>query len=320
MQPRQLSFLMTQLMNEIRAASTIKFLEDTGRQSEALTAGQKNIFRETIFDSYNGFVRASANRDKKNLMADLKLEDIYNSQNIAKIIGIVETAEEAPIVFMNNPEYITLFQSFTSALKTIVSYSNAFTHFLDTSRYPHSKKPNEILDFDIVCPEKDGIAPSQLISILESIETLHKNISRVLGLDSTPINIVFMESGSNIKISIKGVAEVIEKIKTAIIQIWQQIRFRELDKFDRKLESVEKAVDLLVYIQEKQNKNELDGHEASLAVDAIWENTLNIIKAGALPSEEFESNDELNTEKLLSQKREIKQIEPPKSKGQKGKK
>lgn len=320
MQPRQLSILMSQLMDEINVGSVVVFLEQQSKQTEPLDEGGRSLFGRKIFESYNGFIRASANPDKSNLIADLKLADIYDYAKISKIISIVETSKAPPIEFMTGAANIALFQSFTTSLKTINSYSDTFRRFLDISRYPHSKKPNEIVDFDILCPEKDGIAPSQLVSILESIENLHQTISRILGLDSTPINIVFIESGSNIKISIKGVADVIEKVSTTFIQIWRMIRSRELDKFDRTLESARKAVDFIVYIQEKQNKNELDGQEAGIAVKEIWDNTFNIIKAGALPSTEFESNDELNTEKLLSQKREIKQIEPPKSKGQKEKK
>lgn len=323
MQPKKLSDHIGEIVSELRIPDLIRFLIDLPAKDSEITDSDSSGFRTSIFVSYDGFVRCMMDQEKRHIIQALKLNEVYQHENISKMVAIIEGSKgiTASSVFKANAE---LFESFKMSLKFLESYANTFRIFLTDSRYPSPEKEQRVLDFELITPddenhERKNIPISVLISTLRNLEKLYSTIAT---LHDSPgsLSIGFIESGTEIKISIVGGAKVVKQINQLIVQIWRLFRHREFDDFDRKVDSSLKGIDFIVDIRKKIKSGELTEDEVNKVIQAVWGSSSEIIKAGCLPSEEFEAGGNLTTKQMLSEKMQIRQIAPPVVESKKAKK
>lgn len=145
---------------------------------------------------------------------------------------------------------------------TIVSYASLKTYLVTETGEEIGEEEStlrlEILDF-----QASGIKLTRLRIVIESLENIYNSLISISGLKGDSPRIVFIQSGSNIVLEIKGAAKIIDALSDLFFRVVDSIRFRKYDRIDREIETSNKLLELF----EKFAKKSPD--EAKILQDKI---------------------------------------------------
>lgn len=308
MQPMELALHLQEITQELKLASLIKSLETLWLHDKPLgETGGKKINAE-ILASYQGFVLCQSDEIKNSILSSLGVNLIFHSDKISQMVGVFHSQHTvAPIAIIADSTNARLFESFLSSLKSLKAYSETFSRFLVSERYPAGMKDTEgIIDFEISLHET-GLQPESFSSVLKSIEDLYDIIIELLGIvDAEKLVIVFVESGSLIKFSLKGSAEAMKELGKFILDVWDKWVLRQFVRTERGYEATGKAIDLISRIRNDENIKE---GEADVLIERIWQNCFTVLENGAMTSEGLKSTEKWDNRKFLTKQVEVKQLE-----------
>lgn len=312
MQPKELTIKIAEINQELNAGFLSDYLRKLSGQDVELTSEGRTEFRTNLFSSYQGFVRCNEDETKHDIMNRLGLHEIFQDNIIAQMLGLFEAREgNSPKAIIQNPDNIELFETVIVSLKILKHYAMTLNNYIRTSREPKKEESAEIIDFEIVENENE-LTVESFIAIFRNIQELYTTIAEVYNDFDSKLTIVFIESGTSFKFSLKGAEKVAKELIKVLGQIWDTIIFQEFKSFDRSLESITKAVSLVGYISEQEKSKKIDSHKAGLLKEKILANSMQIIEKGVLPSELLESGSQWNNKTLLAEKVQMRQLESPK--------
>ncbi|MBC8154677.1 MAG: hypothetical protein H7Z72_17405, partial [Bacteroidetes bacterium] len=91
-----------------------------------------------------------------------------------------------------------------------------------------SASPNQGETLTVVLPEKDSdvsSSPERLIKALNSINSLYKVLSEIMGHQGDDISVLAIDSGSDKSFDFLGAAKVMTALKELIIDLWDSVVF-----------------------------------------------------------------------------------------------
>ena len=291
----------------IRLDELLKYLgklTNVPYSDERLASGEKEQFIQDIFRAREGYTLLRENPLYKELLSDLGLSTLFDPNGLARLLTAITISETTSSLRGNHVVYTELCQML-GYLRAFVSFRNTIFKQILRPR-TGDVQPSEIFELEVADFDNSGISINRFNRITCNVRTLYDVLARIL--ESTmPIKIAYLDSGSNALIAFKGDGKVIQALTNAFKQLWHIVRFHKLDGFDRKLESVGKALDILEVIREKQNSGALDAETAKNLQFQIGDQLVSIIESGALPKV-IEVEAKVPTMQLLSDKQDIKLI------------
>ncbi len=143
----------------------------------------------------------------------------------------------------------------------------------------------EILTVNIA--EREHLDLKTLIKTLSQIEALYDTVERVHGADSQfpPLELVKIESGTSVRVDVKGLGKPIKEIKNLILETWTKHRHKRVDEIVDHNRAVASSIQLLEEIDQKAKKGSLSNEDANRFKRAVVSNTLGLFKNGALIEE-----------------------------------
>ncbi len=156
----------------------------------------------------------------------------------------------------------------------------------------------EILTVNIA--EREHLDLKTLIKTLSQIEALYDTVERVHGADSQypPLELVKIESGTDVRIDVKGLGKPIKEIKNLILETWTKHRHKRVDEIVDHNRAVASSSQLLEEIDQKVKKGSLSNEDGNRFKRAVVSNTLGLFKNGAL-IEEIPKVEVVDNRKLL---------------------
>ncbi|MGB8353196.1 MAG: hypothetical protein WCD79_04860 [Chthoniobacteraceae bacterium] len=138
---------------------------------------------------------------------------------------------------------------------------------------------------------------ASLATIFESINTLYQSVMRAIQAESAPgLEIVYITSGSTVRIDLKGIGDAVKYVKELFIEGWEKIRHRKADDFHHNAKATLDGLHTLKVLQEHRS---LNPEEKERIKHHVLESMIDLYKEGALPQEiqpvELISNDKLIT-------------------------
>jgi len=159
----------------------------------------------------------------------------------------------------------------------------------------------EIHDFD-----GGGVQLVRLGRVVKSLLTLYENVLLGLGLNDVP-RIAYLDSGSSVIVSVKGIGEAIDAMLQFFLSSWEQIRDHKNIKFERRLTSLDRGLEFLGRLQSRVESKEIDQATADKVEAAVWSQMDILIGDGAM-ARGVETTAAYDKHKVLMQVRDIKQL------------
>jgi hypothetical protein len=134
--------------------------------------------------------------------------------------------------------------------------------------------------------DRESLDLKILAKVLGEMEALYDAINRAFArADAPPLQIIKIESGSSLRIDLKGLAETIKELKNAVLEIWTKHRHKKADEIIDQHRVVSSGIEVLTQIDLRVRKKELAGEDGARFKRAIVLGTLGLFKNGALIDE-----------------------------------
>jgi hypothetical protein len=147
--------------------------------------------------------------------------------------------------------------------------------------------------------DRENLDLKVLAKVIREIEALYDSVNRVFGrTDAPPLQIVKIESGSKLRIDLKGLAETVKELKNAVLEIWSKHRHKKADEIIDQHRVVSSGIEVLTKIDRRVKKKELTNEDGARFKHAIVESTLGLFKNGAL-IDEIPATEVIDNVKLL---------------------
>lgn len=159
---------------------------------------------------------------------------------------------------------------------------------------------NDIITIEIrVSGERTTPLP-HLVKVGEYLESLYLTIARSYGIEHEgQLEILKVESGSQIRLDCKGVADVIAHLKESLIEIWNKFRHKRTDELLENNRALLASLAVVDAISTRERDQVIAREEAEQLRRAVVKASLGLLECGALiseiPDEEVVSNKNLLT-------------------------
>jgi len=157
---------------------------------------------------------------------------------------------------------------------------------------------HELLSIEIRTTEETPL--SSIGSITKHVQDLYSSVAKLRGCSDSQLLVLKLESGSNIRIDCKGVAETVAEVRKLLLDLWRRIRFRKHSEVLATNEVLLSTLGVAEQLEEAKNSGALSAEEASMLKHKLLGSLSGIVESGALlteiPREEIVDNTKLMAE------------------------
>ena len=269
----------------------------------AIGEGQKNKFAALVFQSREAYHTLSQHKERGQILDLMKFGDTYASPQLSRMLTAFNNANSSTA--MHTVSNYALFAKFYESLSAIIKLQETTSHLLLEEKFAKVPSGEAILELQIMDYDGTGIDTTRMQNILASLASLHDHLSRLLGDKDSRLRIAFTDSGSDVLLALQGAKAIMDTAKVLFEQFWDKIRFRTLDNFDRKLESLSKGLKFVELVQEQVNKKAIDDETAGILKHSVLNEMTSLTGLGAcLPA--LGVQERVDRRKLLLEKKGIK--------------
>jgi hypothetical protein len=159
---------------------------------------------------------------------------------------------------------------------------------------------NDIVTIEIRMSGERTMPLPNLVKVSEYLESLYLTIARSYGIEHEgQLEILKVESGSDIRLDCKGVVNVIVHLKESLIEIWNKFRHKRADELLENNRALLASLAVMDEISARERDKVIAREEAEQLRRAVVKASLGLFECGALiseiPDEEVVSNKNLLT-------------------------
>jgi hypothetical protein len=267
------------------------------------TSGTKKTLPKLIFEAREGFVLMRQDSAKAELLDRLGFTRMFDPNAMTEVLSILNAVDSTQNVW-NNSSNLPPYINFYSSLIALNEFKTAFDKLVLEPKKAGVAESEDVLSFEVLDYDGGGIEPPRLASLMRAITRLHDTVTRVVDVPST-LRVVALDSGSNSLVTVKADGKVVKEIRTLLGQVWHVVRFWKLNDFDRRLQSLDKGLDMLESIDARVKNGTLDHATGELLKHKLKVEAVAIVSHGSLPKE-IVVDATVQTRQLLIEKRDPK--------------
>jgi hypothetical protein len=103
--------------------------------------------------------------------------------------------------------------------------------------------------------DRESLDLKVLAKVIGEVEALYDALNRVFGrAGAPPFQVIKIESGSSLRIDLRGLAETIKELKNAVLEIWNKHRHKKADDIIDQHRVVSSAIEVLTQIDQRVKK------------------------------------------------------------------
>lgn len=311
MQTIQFVNSLRKLVVKLKAQELVDFLTDlvnappNANPTSNINESLKAKFSELIFESRVGLYDLRQNSHTEKLVIALGISDLYNPAKLGKLVSIYLASPHLQNI-KATPDSFSQFYSFYSLLRWLLIFEKMCSELLEKEKVGDVAATDGVLELQIIDYDQGGIEAERMRELLSDVITLHTNVARSLGISDSHLRIRFADSGSDIVIAIQALKPVIDTLKGLFGEFWTKIRYKDLEDFDKKIDSLSKGLTFVAILNDQVAKKAITQEEAdNLKVRVIAEMTKIMGNGGTLASDD-EAVELVDRRKILTEKRGIK--------------
>jgi hypothetical protein len=264
----------------------------------------KRVFSELLFDSRTGYDKLNGDPVTARLIVSLKMAEVYDRSRLGKLVTIYNNSSSLAAIYQTQ-ENFAQFATFFSLLEELITFAQACTDLLGAERVMDPPHTRGALELEVIDYDGTGIELTRLQDIFSALSRIHESVMRALGNTDSRLKIRFLDSGTDIRISLEGAKEVIDSIRRLLKEFWLAVRFRKFDEFDRKIETLSKSLVFASTVQKQVENGTIDQPTGDVLKAAVLDQATKLVGLGAILAGS-EAGELVDTRKLLTEKRGIK--------------
>ncbi len=166
-------------------------------------------------------------------------------------------------------------------------------------------------ELDINITDRDTLTLESLIAILSDLQSLYETGARITEKkEFEPLQVIKIDSGTNVSINLKGLGEPIKQIKNLILEMWAKYRHKRAKEIIDQNRVVASSIELIEVIETKRKNGFIADQEAKRLTRALVSKTLSLFENGALIAE-IPERENIDNAKLLLEGFGPKRLPPP---------
>jgi hypothetical protein len=128
-----------------------------------------------------------------------------------------------------------------------------------------------------------NVSPSLLVEVIQEVEKLYFGIAKIYELkEPPPLGLLKIESGSNVTLSFKGVAETVKELKNFVLEMWSKHRHKRADEIIGRNRALVSSIEALDQIDKREKKKALAPEDAGRLRHVVVHSVLTLFNDGAL--------------------------------------
>ncbi|MCH8033216.1 MAG: hypothetical protein IH950_05585 [Bacteroidetes bacterium] len=179
---------------------------------------------------------------------------------------------------------------------------------LDTTKH------KDLITLNIKQSKDDATSIELIIEVLDLFEKTYLSIADIYKIDKAgKLTLVKIESGSGIRIDLRGIGEAVKYLKEFILESWHKIRHKRVEEVIENNKAILTSIKTIQYIDESEKNDSLTHEEAERFKHNIIKSTLGLFEHGAviaeIPDQEVVDNTKLLesfSPKLLTEAKVVK--------------
>jgi hypothetical protein len=145
---------------------------------------------------------------------------------------------------------------------------------------------------------KKPIALDTLAAAINHLTQLHTSITRAIGESDTPLTLLYADSGSSVRLDLRGNGKGIKRLKELLIAAWNMLRHRKADDLATNGKAVLSTLSVIEEIHAQHKKGTIGPEHAANLTNEIIKATIGLFETGALPRE-IPSNENVSNLRLV---------------------
>lgn len=305
MQTLQFTHALHRIVVELKAQQlfdfTTQILAKKG-QNAAVAEGEKQTFSTLLFESRVGFAEMSKDEDADRILKALNVGEIYSPPRLGKILA--NFSNMANFQGLTQSDVFAEFFKLHDMVGWLLTLEKACSQLLETEKLGEVK-PEQMVEVELIDYDGTGVEIERVRQLFASLADLNVHIARILGITDAPLKVLVLDSGSNLLVGVATTATISKTIKELFLELWEKIKYRRFEEFDRKVESLTKGLTLAATIQEQIEKKVINEETGKNLQYRILDEMTTLIGIGAmLPAQEI--SEKVDRKRLLAEKKGIK--------------
>jgi hypothetical protein len=215
------------------------------------------------------------------VLTSFKIEQLFNSDFVSKRLSMLIDKREAQAGAIPGDiwEMISRWDEMTSCVRPIQELTIP-SEVVGESDY------DETLTIQIVRSDEVSSTLETLQTVIEDINKLYE-IFATLGTKVAvePLRVIYIASGSSIRIDVKGLGEPIKHIKNLLVEGWSLWRHRKATELTENSRALLSSLKTFGEIEKQVKSGAMKRHEADTLKARIQKTMLSLYGEGALPRE-----------------------------------
>lgn len=306
MQTLRFTRTLARIVTELKAKELVDFLSPflDRAKNVPIPEGPRHVFSTLLFESRVGFAELMKDSDASKILQTMKINEVYAPPQLGRLLALFNNVPNSPAIFQA-PDVFAPFFTFNDMLLWLVRLAGACSQILEVERVGETTNAAEVVELELVDFDGTGIEADRVNQVFASLTELHLNLARIFDLKDDRLKILYLDSGSNLFIGLKAGTLIVTAIKLLFKEVWEKIKYRRFEDFDRKVESLSKGLTLNATIDEQVKNKVLDEHTGKNLQVRVLSEVVALVGAGAmLPADEI--SEKVDQRKLLAEKRGVK--------------
>ncbi len=127
------------------------------------------------------------------------------------------------------------------------------------------------------------MAPARVAAAFSTLAKLQMNMARLLGAADNRLMVKYLDSGSDFKFGVEGLKEPIDAIRDLIHSVWDRIKYRDQDTFERNMQAITAGLDLLEKTKQAVESKAVTQEEADILKELVLREANDLIGLGVSP-------------------------------------
>jgi len=314
MQTLQFTHALRQIVLATQADQLVGFLSRfLAKGNFNITDQDRQTFSILLFESRVAIAELLKAEDTGKIVKALGVDEIYEPPRLARMLAAMTNQGQAAGIWQNN-DYYREFFSFNNTIEWLIKVEKACSQLLEKDKLGETK-PEEVVEIELADYEGTSVEIQRVTKLFDLLSNLHTNLARVLGIGDAQLKVVILDSGSNLLVGLKTAVDIVKLISGLFKEIWDKIKYGRFEDFDRKIDSISKGLTVTAVIQQQIENKTLDEETGNNLKYRILADMTTLVGIGAmLPATEL--SEQVDRERLLTEKRGIKLLEAGKEEPQ----
>ena len=253
---------------------------NTNWPNQPIPDGQKASFTELLLTSYAGYDRLMRADSTRKILEGMEAKEIYSATRLNRMMQLVNNSPSlGQIRSGGNPNVAEVFD-FYQTLRAFLKVEKTCRTLLQEEKIGKVEPADSLLELQLTDYEGKGVEPERLSAALSILSELQMNIARLLQVQDHRLTVKYLDSGSDFKIGIEGVKDAIDALRNLMESIWDRVRFRDQDAFEKNIEAVTKGLEFLEKVKQAVDSQAVTQEEADNLKTRVFKGVNDLIGLG----------------------------------------